>query len=151
MKTRIWIWIMLIVFIIFCTYSITNYYKDEKSSTEMTVDENWSDHFCVSEENTNKIICVNITRGKIKETTYIKQEMNEIIVIGSRPVIWIADVQKDDAIVFIEELRREDRRIVSRMIDRRSQINISSIKPTNYSIKQSLLNESGLVGIYIEF
>ena len=144
------IWIILIVFIIFCTYSITNYYEDERSSTEMTVDKNLSDHFCVSEEGTNKIMCVNITRGEVKKTTYVKQEM-EMIVIDSRPVFWIADVQKDDTIVFIEELRREDSRTVSRIIDRGSQINISSIEPTNYSIDRSFLNKPEFVGIYIEF
>jgi len=144
MKAKIWI--ILIVFMIFCAYSITNYYKDE----EIIIDENLSDHFCYSEKN-NKIVCVNITKGEIVETTYKVAVAYDLVIIDSRPVIWVADVQKDDAIVFIEELRREDKRSVSRMIDRRSQINISSIKPTNYSIDQSLLNGSGFVGIYIEF
>lgn len=147
MKAKLWI--ILIVFIIFCTYSITNYYEEERSRTEIIVDENLSDHFCFSEEGTNKIVCVNITRGEAEETIYVKQEL-EMIIIDSRPVFWIADVEKNDAIVFIEELRREDDRIVSRMINRNSQIDISSIKSTNYNISQSLLNGPGFVGIYIE-
>ena len=152
MKAKIWIiLIILMIFMIFCTLSNTNYYKDMKSNTETIVDENWSDHFCVSEEKTNKIICVNITKGIIKETTYAKQETFRITVIDSRPVIWIADVKKDDAIVFIEELRREDERFVSQMIDYTNQMNIVSIKPTNYSIDESQSNKYGLVGIYIEF
>ena len=146
---KIKIWIILIMFIIFCAYSIANYYKDEGSEIEIAMDENLPYRFCISEENTNKIVCVNITKGEIKETTY-ELEM-EIVVINSRPVIWVTDVEEEDAIIFIKELRCEDDRIVSRIIDRNSQIDISSIKPTNYSIDQSLLDRPGFVGIYIEF